>query len=383
MKKTFAYIGSWSMAKEPGPLGIATAAYDPQTGGMELLEQRFPQIKAGAFCLDEARGILYCVNERPEVPGETLGGQVFGLKIQPETGALEELTVSPSFGPLPSDCALDPTGRYLIVSNHSGRNAITKTVQDAGGRYHLVREYDETAVVLFPLDRQGRIGEPLDIVRHMGCGLLPNQQSPHAHCVRRAPDTGLFIVCDKGNDSMYSYRIDTERGKLVCCDRIDCVPGSSPRYCVFHPTKPFLYYNCETRPLVGMVRYDRYGKLAPVTTVRCMDDPQVKGMQSDIRISPDGKALYTLVRDNSTIVVYALDAETGVPTPVQTVPCGSSRGGRWMSFSPDGRYLFLAACPDSQVWRFPVAPDGKLFPPSAAAETPAPSAIAFYTPGRA
>lgn len=381
MEKVIAYIGNWGMSKEPVPLGFAAAAYEPETGALEIFQRSFPQIKAGAVCLDEERKILYCVDERPEVPGRTLGGQVFGLKIDPATGRLLEHTVSPSFGPMPSDCAMDLSGQYLLVSNHSGRSSITKTIQDADGRYHIVREYDETAIVLFPLDAQGHIGEPCDIVRHIGCGILPNQQNPHAHCVRRVPDMDLFIVCDKGNDSVYSYRIDTEESCLVCCDRIDCTPGSSPRYCVAHPTKPYLYFNSETKPLVCQLAYDHYGKLTHVSQISCMetDDPEVKGMQADLRISADGRFLYTLVRENSTIVVYSLDPETGRPSHLQTVPCGSTKGGRWLSFSPDGRYLFLAACPDAQVFRFLVSPDGTLTPQGVAAEDKVPAVIAFTT----
>lgn len=381
MERIYAYIGNWGMSKEPVPLGFSTASYAPETGTMEILQQCFPQIKAGSACLDEHRKILYCVNERPEVPGQTLGGQIYGLKIDPATGFLQEHTVSPSFGPMPSDCAIDLSGQYLLVSNHSSRNSIVKTIQDVDGKYHIVREYDETAIVLFPLDEEGRIGEPCDIVRHIGCGILPNQQSPHAHCVRRVPDMDLFIVCDKGNDSVYSYRIDTEEQRLVCCDRIDGIPGSSPRYCVFHPSKPYLYYNNETKPIVCQLAYDHYGKLTPVTQISCMetDDPNAKGMQADLRISADGKYLYTLVRDNSTIVVYSLDEKTGQPKHLQTVPCGSSKGGRWLSFSPDGNRLFLAACPDAQVRQFIVGADGTLTPQGIAAEDKVPAVIAFLT----
>lgn len=381
MEKIFAYIGNWGMSKEPVPLGLSAAAYDPETGSMDILQQSFPQIKAGAICPDHRRNILYCVDERPEIPGRTPGGQIFGLKIDPSTGLLQEHTVSPSFGPMPSDCALDLSGSYLLVSNHSGRNSITKTVQDSDGRYRIVREFDETAVVLFPLDPEGHIGEPCHIVRHTGHGILPNQQSPHAHCVRRAPDTDLFIVCDKGNDSVYSYRIDREKRQLICCDRIDGLPGSSPRYCVFHPGKPYIYYNNETAPVVCQLSYDSNGKLTPVSTIRCMEacDSEPRGMQSDLRISADGKYLYTLVRDNSTIVVYALDQISGKPEYLQTVPCGSAKGGRWLSFSPDGKYLFLAACPDQQVYKFIVGSDGTLTPQGIAAEDKVPAVITFMT----
>lgn len=377
MKNIFGYIGNWGAPKLDAPMGITVAICEGSV--LRGLETQFPEINVGQAYLDRMRGVLYCVNERPEVPGQNLGGQVFALKIDPGTGRLSMLSKSPSYGPLPSDCAVDMEGRYLIVSNHSGRNCITKTVQDEDGSYRIVREYDEAAIVLFPLDPEGRIGLPCDIVRHTGSGILPNQQSSHAHCVRRAPETDLFIVCDKGSDSVYSYKIDKEAGRLVCCDRIDGVPGSSPRYCVFHPTLPYLYYNNETKSIVNVVRYDRSGKLTPIGAVSCMEngDIQARGLQSDLQISGDGRNLYTLVRDNSTITVYALNEETGMPVVKQVVSCGSTQGGRGMTFSPDGKYLYLAACPDRQVYVFCVEGDGCLSALGTAAEDTAPGIILF------
>lgn len=375
----YAYIGSWVPYMRNDPAGITIAEYTPETGVFRPLQHILPELNCGAFCLDKERGVLYCTNERTEVPDKTLGGQVFALKIDSETGILSELSCSPSFGQLPSYCAVDGSRRFLIVSNHSGRNAIMKTVLGPDGHFQIVREYDETAVVLFPLDEEGRIEPPCDIVRHTGHGALPNQQNPHAHCVKSDPSGRLFAVCDKGNDHLYCYRIDTEKRKLVCCDCLEGVPGSSPRYCVFHPTLPYLYYNNETMSIVNMVHYDGDGKLTPVCTVSCMEDGsmQARSLQSDLCISPSGTFLFTLVRDNSTITVYQLDKQSGVPTLRQVVPCGSTEGGRGLTISPDGRYLHLASCPDAGAYTFSIGGDGQLTPMGIRLEDRAPSVIAF------
>ena len=380
MKHTYAYIGNWGMPKLDIPAGITVAAYEH--GDFRIIDRQFPEINFGQACFDEKRNVLYCVNERHEVAGQNLGGQVYALKINSETGLLSLLSKSPSYGPLPSDCAVDSESRYLIVSNHSSRNCITKTVRDADGTYRIVHEYDETAIVLFPLDEDGAIGEPCHIVRHVGSGALPNQQSPHAHCVRKTPGMDLFIVCDKGNDSVYSYRIDKEKNELVCCDRIGGAPGSSPRYCVFHPDLPIFYYNNETKSMITMVRYDTDGRLSPVCEVSCManGDVQARGLQSDIQISHDGRFLYDLVRDNSTIAVYSLDEKSGDPTLKQVVPCGSTQGGRGLALSLDGKYLFLAACPDAQVYAFAIDADGCLSACGVCVEDKAPGVVIFATP---
>ncbi|MCD7832984.1 MAG: lactonase family protein [Lachnospiraceae bacterium] len=364
MSEVYAYIGSWGSPRDTEPVGVTTAVYDSSTGELHASAHCLPELNCGATCLDEAKGILYCVNERPEVPGENLGGQVFALKINKETGELKELNRSPSYGGMPSYCAVDTEGKYLIVSNHAQRNSILKTEQDKDGHYQIVREYDETAIVLFRLNEDGSIGEPCDIVRHTGHGALPNQQNPHAHSVMRSPSGDFFVVCDKGNDSVYSYRIDYSRERLVQCDQMKGMPGSSPRYSVFHPTLPILYYNNETKPVIGVVRYSESGKLTPVCYVSCVEDDREveQGMQSDIRLDAEGRYLYDLVRDTSTIVVYEIDPSTGIPLRIQSVPCGSTKGGRGLALSPDGQYLYLAAQPDPDVYIFRIGRDGKLTP---------------------
>jgi 6-phosphogluconolactonase (cycloisomerase 2 family) len=379
MESYYAYIGNWDAPKNQTAVGITTAAYSEETGFC-VIDHSFPELNFGAACYDEALGVLYCVNERPQVPSVTLGGQVFALKVSRETGKLTELSRSPSYGPLPSYCAVDASHRYLVVTNHSGRNAITKTVQEADGSFRIVQEFDETAIVLFPLSETGEILPPCDIVRHQGHGALPNQQNPHAHCVKRSPDGNLFFVCDKGNDSVYTYRIDPERGKLCQCDQLASIPGSSPRYGVFHPTKPVVYYNHETKSILCMDTIGQDGTLTHCCTVSCLENgsQEERGLQSDLCIDAAGKTLYSLVRDAKTIAVFALDSASGTPTLLQTLPCGGKEAGRGLALSPEGKYLYLAAGrADGAVFAFAVAPDGRLTPCGRALDDVAPSVITF------
>ncbi|MBS6644915.1 MAG: beta-propeller fold lactonase family protein [Clostridiaceae bacterium] len=380
MSKTFAYIGNWSNPRTGGTGGITVTEYDEEKGTFSLLCRCFPEINCGAACLDQEKGIIYYVNEQTEVYGQNLGGQVFALKINPETGMLTEINHKPSYGLLPSYCAVDPSHQYLIVVNHSGRNVITKTIRDDEGEIKLIQEHDEAVVVLFPLGADGSIGMPCDIVRHTGHGALPNQDSPHIHSVMVSPCGSFFAVCDKGNDTLYFYRINREMGTIDLCDKLSAIPGSSPRYSAFHPTEPYLYFNNETKSIVSMVRFDQEGKLEHVCSVSCMEDNSLdeKGMQSDIRIHPSGKYLYDLIRDNSTIAVFVIDQDTKIPIRTQIVPAGSNGSGRGLAISPDGRYLHAAACPEDGIYTYKIGVDGYLKAMPTEFKDAAPGNITFY-----
>ncbi len=380
MTNTYAYIGNWEQPDKGSEVGITLASYDSETGKLDAISHSLPDLNCGAMCLDEERGILYCVDERVEVSDETPGGRVVALKINPDFGEFTLLNCSPSYGGLPSSCAIDSTKSYLIVTNRSKSDSIMKTVKDSSGCYRIVREYDEASVVLFRLNKDGSIGEPCDIVCHKGHGLLPNQQSPHPHSIVRAPLCEVFIVCDNGNDTIYSYKIDRKAEKLIECDKIDGISGSSPGYCAFHPTLPYFYYNNETKPIIGVVQYDTDGKLSPVCYISCIgtNSGSTRGIQSDIKVDAQGRYMYDSVRETGKIVVYEIDPVTGVPSLVQTVSSGIKDGGRGLALSPDGHYLYLAAYPDSEVRIFEVDADGKLNG-AGTFEDIAPGDVTFFT----
>lgn len=72
MGKKFLYVGNWGF--HPAPKGISRFLYEEETGELTLQETIRPDVAAGQLCLDEARGILYAVNERGDRTNEYGGG---------------------------------------------------------------------------------------------------------------------------------------------------------------------------------------------------------------------------------------------------------------------------------------------------------------------
>ena len=200
--------------------------------------------------LDTKRGILYCVHEVMTMPGHHVGGGglVYAFAIDAQSGDLKEINHQPSYGSLPSYVAIDATGKYLLVTNHTGRTPITKTARDESGKFRIELEYDEASTVLFALNADGSIGDPLDIHRHHGSGPLPRQFSlPRSIRSWPRPRATSLATCeDKGGDEIVFFIIDRSRNRLQVCEggQYRATPGeSSPRYSAFHPSLPYFYAN--------------------------------------------------------------------------------------------------------------------------------------------
>lgn len=257
----------------------------------------------GGTYYDKKRGVLYAVDEIEKLPGCVAGGgRVYAFQVDRETGMLTELNHQPSFGVRPSYVTTDAEGKYLVCTNHSGKNPVTKAFRGLDGKYHLTALYDDANTVLFTLNEDGSIGDAVDMYLHTELG---KQSNPHPHCVVRSPSGKLFLVNDKGGDCIYVYAIENGRLILKNGAAVKAEFGSAPRYGVFHPSLPYYFMNTESAAYLAAYRYDEEGRLDRINTAaivpKSVDAGTVKAgpgtyQSSDLRISPDGKYLYNLVR---------------------------------------------------------------------------------------
>lgn len=387
----FVYVGnfvehpsSWSGPKTTGK-GFGIFKYNKSTGDLALVQSgAMDKVSVGQTCIDSKRNILYCTHEFMTQPGYLMGGGglVYALAINPTTGALTEINHQPSYGSLPSYPAIDATGKYLIVTTHTGNTPITKTVQDASGKYRIVVEYDEAATILFRLNNDGSIGDPCDIYKHSGSGPDGEQTHPRVHSVMRSPSGNLFAVCDKGADKIYMFRINQQTEKLEVCggQPYKSFPGSLPRYSAFHPTLPILYVNHEAKSVISVFRYDQAGTLTFVRAVNVLpedskDDRTVT--QSDIRVHPSGKYLYALIRGVDLVSVFAINQQSGEIERIQTAKLDGV-GPRGCAISPDGRFLHLALSSSQKVSDWAIAQDGKVSATGKTVSQPSPGNVTFF-----
>ena len=391
-KYSFVYVGNFRMrpqtwgVPQPSGFGIGICRFDNETGELTPLKIVHDNITAGNALLDAKRRVIYFGHEDMTLPGQVYGGggQVFALAIDGESGDLTEINHQPSYGALPVQIAMDPTGNYLIVPHHTGSFPITKVKKDEAGRYKTVAEYDDASIVLSPLAADGAIDDPCDIYIQTGPGgPLERQTHPHLHTVVMSPSGKLFFVSDKGNDQILMFRINYEARKLELCGGkpFPTVPGASVRCAVFHPTKPWLFTNFETTAVVATFRYDESGALEPLSVASALpegaaDSPAM--MQSDIKIHPSGRFLYTLVRGINSASVFEIDPTSGALSRVQTFKLEGTNP-RSCTISPDGRFLLVAMILSAEVLVLSIGKDGMLSPTGHKASQPHPANMTFLT----
>ena len=87
-KKTFAYVGTWTVQTSENGGGIGIYEYHEIDGSLTYRKNVRPDITAGMMCVDQERGILYAVDERTDSEEffyEGGGGRVLAFSINPET----------------------------------------------------------------------------------------------------------------------------------------------------------------------------------------------------------------------------------------------------------------------------------------------------------
>jgi 6-phosphogluconolactonase len=400
----YALVGSFGFA--PGPKGLGVYRYDPATGNMALIESAFEDVNVGHQSVDHERGIVYIVNECPSQRGQTGGGgYLMALKVDPQSGRLSLINEKPTLSQEPCYTCLDKTKRYILVSHHADFGFVTKVVKGDSG-YSTEVIFDDTALVLFPINEDGSLGDVCDVSITPGDGAAGPHPWARHHSVIADPTGELFIVCDKGLEEFHTYHLDLANGRLVQLQDTSVEPGLVPRYGTFHPTLPIFYANYEKKAVIHAYRYDigtgrldrvdsaplmPQGKVAnestnaeaaiplvhPKTLHERMQMLQEKAPDkiepADILIHPNGKYLYASIRGTNTLSVLDVDA-AGAISLREVIDCGGANP-RGLYISPDARFLFAANMNSGNVTTFSIGDDGSLRPTGTGVQASSPGSM--------
>lgn len=363
MKKYYALVGHCKMA--PGlQLGVSVYDYDLQTAAMTHIADFDRGLKVGAQTYNQDTNKLYVVDEFWSLEGKTGGGgHVASYDLNKETGSLARTSMRRTFGTNPSYLTVDKTGRYLLVTHHCTEHFVTRMVKTEKG-YDAVVEHDLCTLLLYRLEENGDIGPIVDAFEVHGKDAEGGHKFPHLHCVVPDRDQDYYIVCDKGLDKIYSFKIDYEQERIVKCHEVDTEPGTEPRYCNFHPKKPVFYANHESSTQVstyGLNRADgTFSFLGSCESVKQEAGEHIS--PSDIVVHPNGRFVFTSLREKNAISVLEILGD-GELVRRQTISCGGENP-RGLCVSPDGRFLLTANMQTEAVNIFSVGEDGLLTPVS-------------------
>ena len=313
---------------------------------------------------------LYCANELREMEGRE-GGAVSAFRIDLATGALDPLNSRP-LPPMPCHCAVDATGRFLLVATFGG------------GSVHL-----------FAIEDDGRIGAELDAHVHHGSSIDPRRQAgPHAHAVAIDPGNRFVLVPDLGTDSLYVYALDREGGRLAPLPErtLALAAGSGPRHLAFGSGGWRVYLMNEMSATIAVLAFDpETGALDLLQSIDLLP-AGFAGLRSGaaVAIHPRGDFLYATTRSHGSsgeppvrgldlLVWFSID-RNGLLVPGGRVPA-EGQIPRSFTLDPAGDFLFVGHQCSGTIATFRIDSDGAPAFTGQRIATPVPVCLEFAAPG--
>jgi len=288
----------------------------------------------------------------------------------------------------------DGKGAVAAYSIDDGKlTEVSSQTYEGGGLCHVsidAREkvlfgadYGGGKVVSFPIDG-GKIGAVASLMQHKGSSVnAQRQQGPHAHSIYAGPDNKFAYAPDLGIDQVKFYAFDGE-GKLTDKGGFKSIPGSGPRHMKFGKDGSHAYVLNElTLSVTGFSRNKESGVLTMTNTVSVL--PAGAGVEnmtcSEIRVSQDGKFIYTANRDlteegRDSLSVLSV-AKDGSLKHVDTTPAAVWIP-RNINLSPSGDWLLVAGQKSNEVTSHRIdKKTGKLSYSGKSAEVPKAMCINF------
>jgi 6-phosphogluconolactonase len=317
-----AYVGTYT---DHGSKGIYAYRFDSSNGKLIPLGLAAESINPSFLATDAGGNFLYAVNETETFNGQPTGA-VSAFAIKRKEGKLALLNQLSSRGEDPAHIVRDHTGRYALVAN-----------------------YTTGSVSVFPLLKDGHLGDSTSFVQHKGSSVDPERQAgPHAHAIALSPDNRFAVVADLGLDELLVYSFDAGTGTLgVNPQVVHAAPGAGPRHLAFGLDGKFLYALNEMKSMVVTYSYDAAtGVLHEVQSISALTRPATKDdTAAEIEVQPSGKFLFTSNRGDESITVFAIHPKTGTLTRIESDPTGG-KTPRHFAIDPTGKWL-LAENQDS------------------------------------
>jgi 6-phosphogluconolactonase len=315
--QSLAYIGTYTGPKSKGIYSFRLDSSGTMSSPVLAAETVNPTFLA----VHPNQKFLYAANETGNFGGKK-SGAVSAFAIDAKMGTLTLLNEKPSGGDGPCHLMVDRTGKNILVANYGGGS-----------------------VEVLPVGEDGRLGEPSTFIQHKGSSVnKQRQERPHAHFITTDPANHYALTCDLGLDKVLAYQFDPTKGSLG----INPLPpaslngGSGPRHLAFHPNGRFAYVISEMACTMTAFRYDAgrgtLKELQTVSTLPAQQELKPSFSTAEVEVHPSGKFLYGSNRGHDSIVVFAIDEDTGQLTYLEHQST-QGKTPRHFAIDPSGNYL--------------------------------------------
>jgi 6-phosphogluconolactonase (cycloisomerase 2 family) len=276
---------------------------------------------------------LYAANETATFQG-TNSGSVSAFSIDRSNGHLAPLNTVSSQGAGPAHLSVHPSGKHVLVANYAGG---TVAVLPIGSNGELGSATDVKEDV-------GTVGSTHATSAPPGSFAISGHDRPHAHMIQADP-TGRFVLAsDLGLDQILIWKFDIQQGTLTANNPafVRLPPGDGPRHFAFHANGRWLYSLQEEASTLVLFDFDATrGTLTAKQTISTLPkDFTGTSFTSEVMVSPSGRFVYVANRLHDTLAVFAI-GKGGVLAWAGEV---WTRGDYPRSFNIDPTGNFLYVC---------------------------------------
>lgn len=339
-KPLMAYVGTFSSPlKDTLPTqvdlppgngrGIHVFEVNRSTG--ELTERGTFDLGTSPSCLAVNRTAtrLYSANETDRV-GPSKFGSASTFEIDPLTGKLKLLGTVDVGSQGPTYISLHPSEKFAFTANYFGGSVSVLPIKADGILGQAVQVVED----------QGVIGPTRAQHAPQGSFAFSGHDRTHGHMIQPDPSGQFVLHVDLALDKIFVSKFDPSLGKLTAASDISLPAGDGPRHFHFHPNGKWLYSIQEEGSTVVLFDYDaQSGSLASRQTIPTLPKSFVgSNFCSEILLSHDGKFVYAGNRLYDSIAIFSI----GSDGTLSYVGEEWTRGDYPRSFSldPSGNYLY-------------------------------------------
>ncbi len=274
---------------------------------------------------------LYSANETDRA-GDGKEGTVSAFAIDRATGQLKLLNTVRSGGAGPTYVSLHPSGRFVLVANYFGGSVAVLPIRDDG-------RLGDAADTKRPA---GKLGPTKATHAPPGSFAVSGHDRTHAHMIQADPAGRYVLHADLGLDQIFVWKFDETKGTLTANDppAVALPAGDGPRHFHFHPNGRWLYSIQEEGSTIVLFDYAAgTGRLMARQTISTLP-PGFTGSNfcSEILVSADGRFVYAGNRLHDSIAIFAV----GEKGTLSYVGEEWTRGNypRSFTFDPSGQFLY-------------------------------------------
>ena len=341
-KPLMAYVGTFSAPLKdmlptqvdlpPGNgQGIHIFQVDRINGKLSPVDVHRMGVSPSRLEVNAAGTRMYSANETDRV-GENHDGTISAFTIDQNDGTLRELNRVSSGGKGPTYVSLHPSEKFLLVANYFGGSVSVVPVLEDGSLGPATDVHVD----------KGEIGPTTATNAPPGSFAFSGHDRTHAHMIQSDAAGNYVFHVDLGLDQILAWKWDGNNGRLIPHEEhvIALPPGDGPRHFHFHPNGKTLYSIQEEGSTVVVFDYaPKTGRLTERQTISTLP----KGIAgsnfcSEIQVSRDGRFVYAGNRLHDSIAIFAV-GEDGTLTYVGEE---WTRGNypRSFSFDPTGQFLY-------------------------------------------